>query len=118
MKLPQTAGYTHSLALKSDGEVIGWGYNVNVPTNLNNVVAIVAGYRHSLALKSNGQVIGWGGNSFDQAEVPENLSNNIVAIAAGWRHSLALTEDGNIIQWGYETDIPTTYSFKVDNVCQ
>jgi hypothetical protein len=42
------AGYVHSLALKSDGTVIGWGRNdsgqITIPAGLNGVIAIAAGY--------------------------------------------------------------------------
>jgi len=48
------AGYEHTLALRSDGTVIGWGDNHSgqsvPPPGLSNVVRIAAGYEHSLAL--------------------------------------------------------------------
>ena len=48
------AGGYHSLALKSDGTVVGWGDNgygqTTVPAGLSNVAAIAAGGYHSLAL--------------------------------------------------------------------
>ena len=50
------AGAYHNLALKSDGTVVGWGYNgegqVSVPDGLSNVVSVAAGFYHSLALKA------------------------------------------------------------------
>ena len=49
------AGYGHSLALKSDGTVLGWGINDNgqttIPSGLIGVTAIAAGSHHSLAIK-------------------------------------------------------------------
>ena len=47
-------GDSHSLALLSDGAVVGWGYNDNgqttVPAGLSGVTAIAGGGSHSLAL--------------------------------------------------------------------
>jgi len=61
------AGSSHSLALKDDGTVVGWGSNVDgqitIPTGLTGVTAISAGLRHSMALKSDGTVVAWGHNS-------------------------------------------------------
>ena len=49
------AGESHSLALKDDGTVVGWGYNgygqTTIPAGLSGVTAIAAGYYQSLALK-------------------------------------------------------------------
>jgi alpha-tubulin suppressor-like RCC1 family protein len=49
------AGGYHSLALKHNGTVVGWGYNENgqttIQAGLTNVSAISAGAFHSLALK-------------------------------------------------------------------
>ncbi len=48
------AGAFHSLALRSDGTVVGWGYNgygqASPPSGLADVIAIAAGQLHSLAL--------------------------------------------------------------------
>jgi len=47
------AGNMHSLALKSDGTVVGWGNTglATPPAGLSGVVAIAAGGVHSLALQ-------------------------------------------------------------------
>jgi hypothetical protein len=105
------AGAGHSLALKSDGTVFGWGGNdkgqatglstTKFPASssglvtingqvLRGVVAIAAGNEFSLALKSDGTVAAWGDNRWHQTDVPAGLSN-VVAIAAGDNFCLAIT---------------------------
>ncbi|MFN7929944.1 MAG: putative Ig domain-containing protein [Blastocatellia bacterium] len=97
------AAGTHSLALRSDGTVVGWGDNGNgqrtIPSGLSGVVALAAGYHHSLALKSDGTVVGWGRNFEGQSTIPSGLSG-VVAIAGGGAHSLALKSDGTVVAWG------------------
>jgi alpha-tubulin suppressor-like RCC1 family protein len=72
------AGDRHSLALKADGTVWGWGNNLSgqlgngtwqpyhyTPVkalNLTDVVAVDAGYGHSMAVKGDGTVWTWGDN--------------------------------------------------------
>ena len=55
------AGENYSLALKSDGTVVAWGFNEfgqsMVPGGLNGVVAIAAGNLQNLALKADGTVV-------------------------------------------------------------
>src|SRR5258707_1341560 len=59
-----SAGGWHSLALKADGTVTGWGAKVygedSPPAGLSNVLAIAGGGQFSLALKNDSTVVAWG----------------------------------------------------------
>ena len=74
-------GQGHAAALRNDGTVWTWGYNLfgqlgngdylnsNVPvqvSGLTDVVAISCGHGYSLARKSDGTVWGWGDNQHGQ----------------------------------------------------
>jgi len=114
-------GWRHSLAVRSDGTVWGWGLNgegelgtgvrdisispVQVP-NFGNAKAVVGGYLHSVALKSDGTVWTWGSNGrgelgvgLDAQTKPHSLVplrvtslNNALAIPRGAvAHGLAIT---------------------------
>jgi subtilisin-like proprotein convertase family protein len=93
--------------------VVAWGADyagqINVPTNLNNVVAIAGAYDHSLALKTNGLVVAWGDNTFGQTSVPSSVSN-VVAVAGGQYYSMALNSSGTVASWGAsllnQTNVP------------
>jgi alpha-tubulin suppressor-like RCC1 family protein len=125
------AGGLHSLSLKADGTVWGFGKNINgqlgdgsttnrsspvaVTGGLSSVAAVAAGADHSLALTSTGTVKSWGLNtqgqlgdgSTTQRTSPVSVtglgSNVIVAIAAGASHSVALTSTGTVFTWGLNT---------------
>lgn len=111
------AGYSHGLALRSDGKVQAWGNSqlTNVPPELNHVVKIACGANHSLALRSDGTVAAWGAGGgirtqtdmMNITNVPPGLTN-VVEIAAGYSHSLALKSDGTLVAWGIGrgTNIP------------
>ena len=115
----------HSVALKANGTVWGWGSNLygglgnGSTTNsgapvqaqgLSNVTHIAAGGWHTMALKSDGTVWTWGwnadgqlglGNTTDKS-TPQQVPglNNITRIAAGTYHNLALRSDGTVWAWG------------------
>jgi len=120
-----TAGYRHSLGLKPDGTVWGWGLNdfyqasgsviagnISTPTQisaLSNIIDVAAGTYHSAALRQDGTLWTWGhggygalglGN-FINATVPTQVSiTNVVAIASNGYHTLALKADGTVWGWG------------------
>jgi hypothetical protein len=102
-----SAGYAHSLALRSDGTVVAWGSNYHgqagVPLDLPGVTAIAAGGYHSLALKSDGAVVAWGYNGNHQTDLPLDVTTGVTAIAGGGWHNLALKSNGTVVAWGEPT---------------
>jgi hypothetical protein len=98
-----SAGYRHSLGLKSNGMIVAWGYNgygqCDVPLPNVDFVAVAAGELHSLGLRSDGTVVAWGRDDEGQCGVP--LPNaDFVGVAAGGFHSLGLKSNGMIVAWG------------------
>ena len=95
-----SAGMSHSLALRKNGTVVGWGGNkygeTTIPAGLSNVVSVSAA-NISMALKKDGTVVSWG--AYDPTSIPPSLSN-VVAIADGGVCGLALNGDGRVIGWG------------------
>jgi alpha-tubulin suppressor-like RCC1 family protein len=95
-------GGWHSLALKTNSVVQGWGDDSVHETDFlptNGYVAIACGFHHSLALRTNGTVAAAGDVSFGATSIPPGLSN-VVAVGCGFYHSVALKSDGTMAAWG------------------
>lgn len=118
-------GDNHTLAIKGDGSLWGWGLNdtyqlglgvtgnKNTPQRIgtaNNWVAVAASNFHSLALKSDGTLWAWGENSGGQlginsttdAMVPTQVgtATNWAKIAVGQAMSFGIKTDGTLWVWG------------------
>jgi len=122
--LAASAGYDHTLLLRSDGRVLSFGCNHSgqlgrpgLPPPMTplaivqglaaNIVAVAAGDGYSLALDANGDVWSWGrSNPSDRSggggPTPVRLAglSNVIAIAAANAHALALRRDGAVLAWG------------------
>jgi alpha-tubulin suppressor-like RCC1 family protein len=120
------SGYSHNIALKSNGKLLSWGDNtygqLGVATaggsiwypvtvsGISSVVDVATGYQHSLAVNDNGTVWAWGYNYDGELgngtgilqtapiEVP-GLSG-IDNVSAGYYHSFAVKNNGTLWAWG------------------
>ena len=91
------AGEMHSLALKADGTVVAWGFNLNGECRVYLPGHLAGGYNHSLSIQADGTVVAWGLNSL--CKVPPDLTYAF-RVATGLSHSLAVTWDRTMVAWG------------------
>lgn len=113
---------THNLALKNDGNTVGWGRNyegeLSFPLSLTNVIGVAADFRSSMALFPNGQVLALGQNNSGAngiTNMPSNLTN-VVTLAVGGFHALALRTDGTVVAWGQNSSGQTNVPAGLSNV--
>ena len=96
-----SAGYSHTVGLKSDGTMVAVGENDDGQCDVSewtDIVAISAGSSHTVGLKSDGTVVAVGKNNVGQCNVSE--WTDIVAVAAGDDHTVGLKSDGTVVAVG------------------
>jgi alpha-tubulin suppressor-like RCC1 family protein len=120
------AGYDHSLAIRNDGTLWAWGYNLfgelgiddttqrNTPVQVGsdkNWVAITAGNSCSLGIRTDGSLWAWGDNSYGRLGLGDSIERhtptqvgsdkNWLTVSAGLQGSiLAIRSDGTLWAWG------------------
>jgi len=122
-----SAGFCHSLAVRTNGTLWGWGCNEvgrlgdNSTTNRSSPVSVVGGFtdwcqvsgadRHSVAVRQNGTAWAWGVNVFgglgDNTTVSKSSPVSVVGgftdwcqIATGRYFSIAVRQNGTAWAWG------------------
>jgi alpha-tubulin suppressor-like RCC1 family protein len=82
------AGYQHTLALKDDGTVWSWGWNLLGALGYSSL---------DCANPVNGQFF-W--TCSDIPTQVTGITGSVTAIAGGFDHTLAVTQDGQVWSWG------------------
>jgi len=110
------AGYDFSLALKSDGTVVGWGDDGDGQTNVRSACRVSSRSQPgttTVSPSSRTARSSAGRELQPHNGRPAGLSG-VKAIAAGEEFDLALKSDGTVVAWGWDTysqtDIPAGLS--------
>ncbi|MCL2151985.1 MAG: S8 family serine peptidase [Oscillospiraceae bacterium] len=115
-------GITHTLLVKTDGSLWGWGSNqmgqLGTSNQGNNVLTPVkimgdvfsaaAGFLCTLVVKTDGSLWSWGQNSYgvlgdgtsDDRTTPLKIMDDVAIVEVGSNHSLAVKTDGSLWAWG------------------
>lgn len=119
------AGGEHTIGLRSNGFIMGWGSSAAFLGFSNYLTAttiatgftgasIAAGYSHSLAIKTDGTLWGFGGNYYgqlgngtttpSQTAIQIGTATNWKTIVGGNAHTMAIKTDSSLWAWGYNAD--------------
>jgi len=123
-------GSEFTIAIKSNGTLWGWGYNLspflglgadntqkNTPVQIDsntNWSKVSSGVDHTIAIKSNGTMWGWGFNTYQQIGIDSMLElidtptqigtdTNWSSVSSGDKFSVAIKSNGTLWAWGINT---------------
>ncbi|UPQ79839.1 fibronectin type III domain-containing protein [Flavobacterium azooxidireducens] len=121
-----SAGYTHSVGIKTDGTLWAWGDNgygqlgdatttsKNTPTQIgsaNNWESVSASGGFTIAIKVDGSLWAWGNNTFGQlgdGTTTNRTTPTLIGTANNWKSvtigegfALAIKDNGTLWSWGY-----------------
>ena len=123
-----SCGLNHTMGLRANGTLWGWGYNAlgqlgnNTTTNRSSPVSVVGGFTdwvqvsaarlHTLAIRANGQLWSWGNNDYYGTLGDGTVSNRSspvsvvggfidwVQVSGSTSHNAGLRSNGQIWSWG------------------
>jgi hypothetical protein len=102
-------GHYHSIALLSNGKVIGWGTNDFTQSYIPELapgerwVSVKQSDYFVMGLVSDGRIEAWGDNRYGQCDVPAlPPGRRYVKMTGSSLHALALRDDGMIVGWGLD----------------
>jgi alpha-tubulin suppressor-like RCC1 family protein len=124
-----SAGWDHSIAIKTDGTIWAWGNNdsgqlgnnstlsLTQPNKIgsdNNWASVSCGYKFSIAIKTNNSIYSCGSNSRGKTGLGVLLSNtpsftrignqnDWAYVSAGYEYCLAIKSDSSLWGWGDNT---------------
>jgi len=95
-----------NLALQSNGTIVAWGFEPEIPTSkLTNVISVASGYFYSAVVQNNGLVVAWEDGQASPITAVFGGSNtlavsNIIAAVPGYENEFYLLRaDGAVFSW-------------------
>lgn len=127
-----SAGDNHTMGIRSDGSLWGWGLREHGRTgggitgisaestpwrvgNASDWVAVSAGGQHSMGIRADGSLWAWGNRADGRlgqgvasgaqgTPIRVGADNDWVAVSAGGAHSMGIRTDGSLWAWGLNWD--------------
>lgn len=118
--------YPKVAAIKTDGTLYMWGYNINyiispdsngvicskpvsVLEDVEEIAFCTYTYGDVLALKNNGDLYQWGANKTTATDFksPTLIANDVIAIHHSYNTKTMLTYDGRIYTWDSYASLPS-----------